>query len=161
MTLEEKIELITAYHNKETVERLFEYDEVKVWQPVNIEVWNFTTEQYRIKPNSAPKFKVDDVLVDTKEEGIANPRLYKCTKVDNDCYYFDNRAVRSKEFAHNNFINISEVLWFFTGVTSENANKLLNTTMETIRDVQKYYGDHIRDITPMYSIGFRLPKANK
>lgn len=38
MTLEEKLKVITAYHNKETVERLFEYDGVESWQPVGCDV---------------------------------------------------------------------------------------------------------------------------
>jgi len=161
MTLEEKIKIITAYHNKETVERLYEYDGVEVWQPVGLDAWNFELGQYRIKPNSAPKFKVGDVLVDKTEEGKANPALYKCTEISNDWYYFDGGVGRSKKFAHSNFIDINEVLWFFTGVTPDNANKLLNTTMTTIPDIQEYYKGQITDITPMYSIGFRLPISNK
>lgn len=161
MTLEEKIKIITAYHNKETVERLYEYGGIEAWQPVGLDAWDFELGQYRIKPNSVPKFKVGDVLVDKTEEGKANPTLYKCTFVGNHIYYFEDDVALAKEIVHSKFINIAEVLWFFTGVTPENTNKLLNTTMTTIRDVQNYYKDHIRDITPIYSIGFRLPIINK
>ena len=161
ITLEEKIKIITAYHNKEIVERLYEYDGVEAWQPVGLDVWNFELGQYRIKPNSAPKFKVGDVLVDKTEEGKANPILYKCTHIEANIYCFDNDIAIAKEVAHSKFVNIAKVLWFFTGITPDNANKLLNTTMTTIPDIQEYYKGQITDITPMYSIGFRLPINNK
>ena len=119
---------------------------------------DFQDGTYRIKPIEDNAFKIGDVLVEKAEEGKANPKLYKCTDIGrNQVYYFEDGSVLAKELVNSKFINIADVLWFFTGVTTEDTYKLLNTTMETIREAQEYYKGSVRDITPMYSMGFRLP----
>lgn len=160
MIMERKIELLTAFEKGKTVEIYHKPD--GKWYKVNHDIWDFQDGTYRIKPIEDNAFKIGDVLVEKAEEGKANPKLYKCIDIGrNQVYYFEDGSVLAKELVNSKFINIADVLWFFTGVTSEDTHKLLNTTMETIREVQEYYKDSIRDITPMYSIGFRLPITNK
>ena len=158
MTLEEKLKLITAYHNKEIVERFYEYDGVEVWQPVGLDAWNFELGQYRIKPNSEPKYKVDDVLVDKTEEGRSNPVLYKCTGIGNNWYYFNGKTERTKEFVHNNFIDINEVLWYFEAYDYVAKKYTMHPARMTIPEMdEKFAANHdTLSWKPMYNLGFKL-----
>lgn len=158
MTLEEKLKLIIAYHNKEIVERLYEYDGVEVWQPVGLDAWNFELGQYRIKPNSAPKFKVGDVLVDKTEEGKANPTLYKCISVENTFYDFSNDTSIAKEVAHRDFINIADVLWYFEIYDYATKRYSMHPVRRTIPEMDEVFAANHDTLSwqPMYNLGFKL-----
>ena len=83
MTLDEKIEILKAYSEGKTVEELVgggNYG-VTYWRTVTQDNWYFELNQYRIKPNSEPKYKVGEFLVDKGEEGKANPVIYKCVRI--------------------------------------------------------------------------------
>lgn len=158
MTLDEKLEIIKAYANGETVEELIESCGMSYWRQVTLDNWNFEYNKYRIKPNSEPKFKIGEFLVDKNDEGRANPEIYRCINVTNNMYLFDGgvgRVERTKEFVHNNYLRLDDVLWFFTGVTKANTRVLLNDVMCTTLDAIKSYGKNIRNIEPIYAMGFR------
>lgn len=161
MTLDEKIEILKAYSEGKTVEELVESCGMTYWRQVTQDNWYFELNQYRIKPNSEPKFKVGNILLDLGEEGKANPSLYRCTGVSNNWYYFDGGIERTKEFVHNHFIDIDEVLWFFTGITSEDTRVLLNDVMCTNLEAIKTYGESIYNIEPIYAMGFRQKVTEK
>lgn len=156
MTLDEKIEILKAYSDGKTVEELVENCGMTYWRPVTQDNWYFELNQYRIKPNSEPKFKAGEFLVDKNEERKANPELYRCVRVDNNMYTFNNGIERTKEFVHNNFLRLDDVLWFFTGVTKGNTRVLLRDIMYTRREAVEEYSGRVRDIEPIYAMGFRL-----
>lgn len=161
MTLDEKIEILKAYSEGKTVEELVESCGMTYWRAVTQDNWYFELNQYRIKPNSEPKFKVGNILLDLGEEGNANPSLYRCTGVSNNWYYFDGGIERTKEFVHNNFIKLDDVLWFFTGITSDDTRVLLNDIMCTNIEAIKTYGESIYNIEPIYAMGFRQKVMEK
>ena len=161
LTLDEKIEILRAYANGETIEELVENCGMKYWRAVTQDNWYFELNQYRIKPNSEPKFKVGEFLVDKGEEGKANPEIYKCVRMADNWYYFDGGIERTKEFVHNNFIKFDDVLWFFTGITSDDTRVLLNDVMCTNLEAIKTYGESIYNIEPISAMGFRLQVTEK
>lgn len=161
MTLDEKIEILKAYSEGKTVEELVESCGMTYWRAVTQDNWYFELNQYRIKPNSEPKFKVGEFLVDKGDEGKANPVIYKCVRMADNWYYFNGGIERTKEFVHNNFIKFDDVLWFFTGITADGTRVLLNDIMCTNLEAIKAYGENIYNIEPIYSIGFRLQVTDK
>lgn len=155
LTLDEKIEILKAYSEGKTVEELVESCGMTYWRQVTQDNWYFELNQYRIKPNSEPKFKVGEFLVDKGEEGKANPVIYKCIRIADNWYYFNGGIERTKEFVHNNFIKFDDVLWFFTGITADGTRVLLNDIMCTNLEAIKTYGESIYNIEPIYAMGFR------
>lgn len=158
ITLEEKIKLITAYHNKETVERFFEYEEVEAWYPVGVDVWNFETGQYRIKPNSAPKFKVGDVLVFIGDVNTRDVDTYEIIEAEQGSYRFSDRSLRPVEEVEKEFINIKDVLWYFEIYDYATKRYSIHPTRMTIPEMDEEFGANHDTLSwkPMYSLGFKL-----
>lgn len=158
MTLEEKIKIITAYHNKETVERLYEYDGVEVWQPVGLDAWNFELGQYRIKPNSAPKFKVGDSLVYKSDEGYKDIEVYKVTEATQEYYRLDDMVNKTPEYVEKEFINIKDALWYFEIFDFISREGHIYPTRITMSDINKELAPYHDALMwkPVYSLGFKL-----
>ena len=77
ITLKEKVELITAYAEGKIVDA---YDTLSQrWFAKGTDTWDFDREEYRIRSNSAPKFKVGDSLVYKSDEGYKDIEVYKVT----------------------------------------------------------------------------------
>ena len=158
MTLEEKIKIITAYHNKETVERLYEYDGVEVWQPVGLDAWNFELGQYRIKPNSAPKFKVGDVLVYKSNEGIEGIEVYEVTEATQEYYRLDDKVNKTPEYVEEEFINERDALWCFNIYDYVSKRYSICLYRKTIPEMDEEFGAYHDTLSwkPVYSFGFKL-----
>ena len=56
---------------------------------------------------------------------------------------------------------MDEVLWFFTGITSDDTRVLLNDVMCTNLEAIKTYGESIYNIEPIYAMGFRQKVTEK
>ena len=156
MTLEEKIKIITAYHNKETVERLYEYDGVEVWQPVGLDAWNFELGQYRIKPNSAPKFKVGDRLVYKSDEGYTDIEVYEVTEATQEFYRLDDMVNKTPEYVEKEFINIKDVLWLFEIYDFISREPRMYPTRITISDINKELAPYTMYLCGSLYIGLDL-----
>lgn len=158
MTLEEKIKIITAYHNKETVERLYEYDGVEVWQPVGLDAWNFELGQYRIKPNSAPKFKVGDRLVYKSDEGYTDIEVYEVTEATQEFYRLDDMVNKTPEYVEKEFINERDVLWCFNIYDYVSKRYSICLFRKTIPEMDKEFAANHDTLMwkPIYALGFKL-----
>ena len=158
MTLEEKIKIITAYHNKETVERLYEYDGVEVWQPVGLDAWNFELGQYRIKPNSAPKFKVGDRLVYKSDEGYTDIEVYEVTEATQEYYRLDDMVNKTPEYVEKEFINERDVLWCFNIYDYVSKRYSICLFRKTIPEMDKEFAANHDTLMwkPIYALGFKL-----
>ena len=158
MTLEEKIKIITAYHNKETVERLYEYDGVEVWQPVGLDAWNFELGQYRIKPNSAPKFKAGDRLVYKSDEGYEDIEVYEVTEATQEYYRLDDMINRTPEYVEKEFINERDVLWCFNIYDYVSKRYSICLFRKTIPEMDKEFAANHDTLMwkPIYALGFKL-----
>ena len=111
ITLEEKIKLITAYAEGKIVDT---YDTLfQRWFAKGTDTWDFDREEYRIRPNSAPKFKVGDRLVYKSDEGSKDVERYKVTEATQEYYRLDDMINRTPEYVEKEFINIKDVLWYF------------------------------------------------
>lgn len=158
MTLEEKIKIITAYHNKEIVERLYEYDGVEAWQPVGLDAWNFELGQYRIKPNSAPKFKVGDRLVYKSDEGYTDIEVYEVTEATQEYYRLDDMINRTPEYVEKEFINERDVLWCFNIYDYVSKRYSICLFRKTIPEMDKEFAANHDTLMwkPIYALGFKL-----
>ena len=158
MTLEEKIKIITAYHNKETVECLHEYDGVEVWQPVGLDAWNFELGQYRIKPNSAPKFKVGDRLVYKSDEGYTDIEVYEVTEATQEFYRLDDMVNKTPEYVEKEFINERDVLWCFNIYDYVSKRYSICLFRKTIPEMDKEFAANHDTLMwkPIYALGFKL-----
>lgn len=158
MTLEEKIKIITAYHNKETVERLYEYDGVEVWQPVGLDAWNFELGQYCIKPNSAPKFKVGDRLVYKSDEGYEDIEVYEVTEATQEFYRLDDMVNKTPEYVEKEFINERDVLWCFNIYDYVSKRYSICLFRKTIPEMDKEFAANHDTLMwkPIYALGFKL-----
>ena len=158
MTLEEKIKIITAYHNKETVERLYEYDGVEVWQPVGLDAWNFELGQYRIKPNSAPKFKVGDRLVYKSDEDYTDIEVYEVTEATQEFYRLDDMVNKTPEYVEKEFINERDVLWCFNIYDYVSKRYSICLFRKTIPEMDKEFAANHDTLMwkPIYALGFKL-----
>ena len=158
MALEEKIKIITAYHNKETVERLYEYDGVEVWQPVGLDAWNFELGQYRIKPNSAPKFKVGDRLVYKSDEGYTDIEVYEVTEATQEFYRLDDMVNKTPEYVEKEFINERDVLWCFNIYDYVSKRYSICLFRKTIPEMDKEFAANHDTLMwkPIYALGFKL-----
>jgi hypothetical protein len=161
ITLEEKIKIITAYHNKEVVERLYEYDGIEVWRPVGVDAWNFDQDQYRIKPISEPKFKIGDKLVDKRSEGIENPMRLKLTSITDGVALLDDCWDVSIKELHKYYTYVDDVLWYFeTYDASAQTWKMITDrrfSLSEASDRFKYEYEH-DTLRPLYALGFALSK---
>lgn len=161
MTLEEKVKLITAYHNKEIVERLFEYDGEEKWQPVSFEVWNFDVGKYRIRPISEPKFKVGDKVVDKRAEGQESPIRFEVTSITDGVAKLDDCWDVSIEELYKHYTFVNDVLWYFETYDSLTQTWKMITdrrfSLSEVSDRFKYEYEH-DTLRPLYALGFALSK---
>ena len=156
ITLEEKIKLITAYAEGKPVEA---YDTIfRQWFEKGTDTWDFDREEYRIRPNSAPKFKVGDRLVYKSDEGSKDVERYEVTEATQEYYRLDGKITRTPEYVEKEFINIKDVLWYFEVfdlISREGRAYPVRITMGDINKELAPYHDVLM-WGPMYSLGFKL-----
>ena len=156
ITLEEKIELITAYAEGKIVDA---YDTIfQRWFAKGTDTWDFDREEYRISPNSAPKFKVGDVLVFIGDVNTRDVDTYKIIEIKQGYYRFSDRSLRPVEEVEKEFINIKDVLWYFEVfdlISREGRAYPVRITMGDIDKELAPYHDMLM-WGPMYSLGFKL-----
>ena len=158
MTLEEKVKLITAYAEGKTVDA---YDTIfQRWFAKGTDTWDFDREEYRIRPNSAPKFKVGDRLVYKSDEGYADIEVYEVTEATPEYYRLDDVINKTPEYVEKEFINIKDVLWYFEGKSlyKNEWSILCGATRQTIPNVEKLYKgkEEVMFWKPIYTLGFKL-----
>lgn len=147
-TLQEKVAVSEAIDKGLSIQYSETDGETDDWEDLKTTELDFTLYTYRVKPSnhSSARFKVGDRIVNISDEGKFNPHIFTVKGFDNmGNYLWEETYNRSP-------IDVTD---------ANDTHKLLNTTMEIIRDVQEYYKGRVRDITPMYSMGFRLPITNK
>ena len=156
ITLEEKIKLITAYAEGKIVDT---YDTLfQRWFAKGTDTWDFDREEYRIRPNSAPKFKVGDVLVFIGDVNTRDVDTYKIIEIKQGYYRFSDRSLRPVEEVEKEFINIKDVLWYFEVfdlISKEGRTYPVRITMGDIDKELTPYHDTLM-WGPMYSLGFKL-----
>lgn len=161
MTLEEKIKIITAYHNKEIVERLYEYGGVEVWRQVGLDAWNFELEQYRIRPISEPKFKVGDKVVDKRAEGQESPIRFEVTSITDGIAKLDDCWEVPLDELHKFYTFVDDVLWYFEHYDSTAQTwRMITDRRFAISNASKefdYDYEH-GTLRPLYGLGFALCK---
>ena len=161
MTLEEKIKIITAYHNKEIVERLINADGEEKWVPVTFDVWNFDFDKYRIRPISEPKFKVGDKVVDKRAEGQESPSRYEVTSITDGVALLDDCWEVPLDELHKYYTFADDVLWYFEVYDSSAQTwRMLVDRRYSISNASnsfKYDYEH-GTLRPLYGLGFALTK---
>ena len=156
MTTEEKIELITAYAEGKIVDA---YDTIfQRWFAKGTDTWDFDREEYRIRPNSAPKFKVGDRLVYKSDEGYTDIEVYEVTEATQEFYRLDDMVNKTPEYVEKEFINIKDVLWLFEIYDFISREPRMYPTRITISDINKELAPYhdVRMWKPIYSFGFKL-----
>ena len=156
ITLEEKIKLITAYAEGKIVDA---YDTIfQRWFAKGTDTWDFDREEYRIRPNSAPKFKVGDRLVYKSDEGYADIEVYEVTEATPEYYRLDDMVNKTPEYVEKEFINIKDVLWLFEIYDFISKEPHIYPTRITMSDINKELAPYHDALMwkPMYSLGFKL-----
>lgn len=156
ITLEEKIKLITAYAEGKIVDA---YDTIfQRWFAKGTDTWDFDREEYRIRPNSAPKFKVGDRLVYKSDEDAADIEVYEVTEATQEYYRLDDMINRTPEYVEKEFINIKDVLWLFEIYDFISKEPHIYPTRITMSDINKELAPY-HDVLmwkPIYGFGFKL-----
>lgn len=156
ITLEEKIKLITAYAEGKPVEA---YDTIfQRWFAKGTDTWDFDREEYRIRPNSAPKFKVGDRLVYKSDEGSKDVKRYEVTEATQEYYRLDDMINRTPEYVEKEFINIKDVLWYFELFDFISKELHIYPARITMSDINKELAPY-HDVlmwAPIYAFGFKL-----
>ena len=161
MTLEEKIKIITAFHNKEIVERLYELDGEEKWQPVTFDVWNFDFAKYRIRPISEPKFKVGDKVIDKRNEGLESPSRYEVTSITDGVALLNNCWEVPLDELHKFYTFVDDVLWYFEVYDSSAQTwRMITDRRYSISGASKSFQYDLEHSTlrPLYALGFALCK---
>lgn len=156
ITLEEKVKLITAYAEGKIVDT---YDTIfQRWFAKGTDTWDFDREEYRIRPNSAPKFKVGDRLVYKSDEGSKDVERYEVTEATQEYYRLDDMINRTPEYVEKEFINIKDVLWYFELFDFISKEVHIYPTRITMSDINKELAPYHDALMwkPMYSFGFKL-----
>ena len=156
ITLEEKIELITAYAEGKIVDAydtLFQRRFAK-----GTDTWDFDREEYRIRPNSAPKFRVGDRLVYKSDEGSKDVERYEVTEATQEFYRLDDMINRTPEYVEKEFINIKDVLWYFEIYDYISKKYFIHPTRMTIPEMDEEFGAYHDTLSwkPIYDLGFKL-----
>lgn len=156
ITLEEKIKLITAYAEGKIVDA---YDTIfQRWFAKGTDTWDFDREEYRIRPNSAPKFKVGDRLVYKSDEGYTDIEVYEVTEATQEYYRLDDMINRTPEYVEKEFINIKDILWYFEIYDHISKKYFIHPTRKTIPEMDKEFGANHDTLSwePIYALGFKL-----
>ena len=156
ITLKEKIELITAYAEGKPVDA---YDTIfQRWFEKGTDTWDFDREEYRIKPNSAPKFKVGDRLVYKSDEGSKDVERYEVTEATQEYYRLDDMINRTPEYVEKELINIKDVLWYFEVYDYATKKYFMHPNRVTMSEMDEEFGANSGTLSwqPMYSLGFKL-----
>lgn len=156
MTTEEKIKLITAYAEGKIVDA---YDTIfQRWFAKGTDTWDFDREEYRIRPNSAPKFKVGDSLVYKSDEGYEDIDVYMITEATQEYYRLDDKVNKTPEYIEKAFINIKDVLWYFEIYDYISKKYFIHPTRMTIPEMDEDFGANHDTLswTPIYALGFKL-----
>lgn len=156
ITLKEKVELITAYAEGKIVDA---YDTIfHRWFAKGTDTWDFDREEYRIRPNSAPKFKVGDRLVYKSDEGYADIERYEVTEATQEYYRLDDMVNKTPEYVEKEFINIKDALWYFEIFDFISREGHIYPTRITMSDINKELAPYHDALMwkPMYSLGFKL-----
>lgn len=154
--LEEKIKLITAYAEGKIVDA---YDPIfQRWFAKGTDTWDFDREEYRIRPNSAPKFKAGDRLVYKSDEGYEDIEVYEVTEATQEYYRLDDRVNKTPEYVEKAFINIKDALWYFEIFDFISREGHIYPTRITMSDINKELAPYHDALMwkPMYSLGFKL-----
>lgn len=159
MTTKEKIEVIRAYDQGKPVEqRKIGSD---AWYIQSSNRWDFDDYEYRVKPLPKTKFKAGDVVVLLSEEDEAFPELREITEVDDKKYIFDHILDRYHEHIDSCYVNVNRVLWYFA-VTNRKEDTSYTHKLSTLAQMKKEFkGNSDIEYTPLYSLGFTLPKGFK
>ena len=156
ITLEEKIKLITAYAEGKIVDA---YDTLfQRWFAKGTDTWDFDREEYRIRPNSAPKFKVGDRLVYKSDEDYEGIEIYEVTEAAQEYYRLDDMINRTPEYVEKEFINIKDVLWYFEVYDYTTKRYSMHPTRMTIPEInEELRANHnMLSWEPIYALGFKL-----
>ena len=155
MTLEEKIKLITAYAEGKIVDT---YDTLfQRWFAKGTDTWDFDREEYRIRPNSAPKFKVGDRLVYKSDEGSKDVERYEVTEATQEYYRLDGKITRTPEYVEKEFINVREVLWYFEIYDYAAKKYTMHPTRMTIPEMDRELAsNNTLSWEPIYALGFKI-----
>ena len=161
MTLEEKIEILTAYKEGKTIET---YDKASnEWCEKIHDIWDFEYGQYRIKPNKSAKFNIGDTLVfKSSEEGLC-PMTYTIIDIDETHYKFEYTSPSAIEEVDKDFINERDVLWYFEIYDYISKEYSMYPKRITRAELEKEYAANHDTLSwkSIYTLGFRLPKADK
>lgn len=159
ITLEEKIELITAYAEGKAVE-VYDKDSDE-WFAKEYDAWDFDGYNYRIKPDETTKFAVGDTLVFMRVAGEPNPFRYTITEVTDDSYKFKHISPISIEEVDKGFISEKDVLWFFEIYDYATKKYSMHPTRMTMNEMDEEFGANHDTLSwqPMYNLGFK-PKEN-
>lgn len=156
ITLKEKVELITAYAEGKIVDA---YDTIfQRWFAKGTDTWDFDREEYRIRPNSAPKFKVGDGLVYKSDEGYEDIDVYMITEATQEYYRLDDMVNKTPEYVEKEFINIKDVLWLFEIYDFISKEPRMYPTRISMSDINKELAPY-HDVLmwkPIYGFGFKL-----
>lgn len=156
MTLEEKVKLITAYAEGKTVDA---YDTIfQRWFAKGTDTWDFDREEYRIRPNSAPKFKVGDRLVYKSDEGSKDVERYEVTEATQEYYRLDDMVNKTPEYVEKEFINERDVLWCFNIYDYVSKRYSICLFRKTIPEMDKEFAANHDTLMwkPIYALGFKL-----
>jgi hypothetical protein len=156
MTLKEKIEVIKAYAEGKPVDA---YDTIfQRWFAKGTDTWDFDREEYRIRPNSAPKFKVGDRLVYKSCEGYEGIEVYEVTEATQEYYRLDDMVNKTPEYVEKEFINERDVLWCFNIYDYVSKRYSICLYRKTIPEMDEVFAANHDTLSwkPMYNLGFKL-----
>lgn len=156
ITLEEKIKLITAYAEGKPVEA---YDTIfQRWFEKGTDTWDFDREEYRIRPNFTPKFKVGDVIVFIGGVNTTDFNTYEIIEVKQGCYWFNDISARPIEEMEKEFINVRDALWYFEIYDYATKKYSMLPTRMTMNEMDEEFGANHDTLSwkPIYALGFKL-----
>ena len=156
ITLEEKIELITAYAEGKPVE---DYDTIfRQWFEKGTDTWDFDRVEYRIKPEASTKFAVGDVVVREDDEDWMMPDRRTIERLDKDiCRFADGSDIKTADLDRH-YINERDVLWYFEFYDYASKKYSMHPTRASMNEMDEEFGAHYATNSwkPIYNLGFKL-----
>lgn len=159
MLTKDKVKVIQAYDQGKPIEqRRLGSDS---WYSQISNRWDFESYEYRLKALPKTKFKVGDTIVLLSEQNKSCPELMEVTEVTDRKYMLDHILDRYHEHINSCYVNVNRVLWFFR-VTDTKENKSYIHSLSTFAQMKKKFKENSNiEYTPLYSLGFTLPKGFK
>lgn len=145
MTTREMIEVMEAFERGEAIQVKIMGSKDK-WVDLKTSCWNWFEFVYRVKPKIDPEFELGEKVVDIREAGRMCPNIWEYGS-----YKLDAPVELAK---------VDEVLWYWEYQTTKGEWNKTSWRYTKKRAKSVILHSEQATLTPLYALGFRLPKEN-